>query len=250
VIVRFLGVLMQGLAVSSAGVRDSYPFDVGEQFRYSAKLGFLRLGTGTIAVTGVDTVRGAPSFVFRFQLEGGNALYRLNSVLQSWTGVHDFKSRRFHQDNNENGRIRERHYEIFPDSGLWRLQGDTGTYRTPEQPLDDAAFLFFVRTYPLQVGQEYRLDYYFRQEKNPLIIKVEKREEMELPDGRRVECLVLAPVIGDRGIFAARADARIWLTDDARRIPVQIRTRYPFGTVVLRLEKMTFAPTRQANRGP
>jgi hypothetical protein len=217
-----------------------YPFGVGESLQFSAKLGFLRLGTGTMEVARIDTVRGTPSFHFRFALEGGNALYRINSVLESWTGVEDLKSRRFSQDNNENGRIRERDYEIFPDSGFYRL-GDREPQPTPEHPLDDASFIYFIRTQALEVGREYRLDYYFRKEKNPLIIKVEKRERMDLPDGTKVQCLVVRPIMGDRGIFARRQDARVWITDDARRIPVQIRTRYPFGTVTLRLEKMTLA---------
>ena len=221
----------------------AYPFGVGERFQYSAKLGFLRLGTGTISVAGVDTVRGVPSFVFRFQLDGGNALYRISSVLESRTGIADFRSRQFIQDNNENGKIRNRHFEIYPDSGFYRQLGEPASQPTVERPLDDAAFLYFVRSFPLEVGKSYDLDYYFRKEKNPLKIRVEKREQMELPDGTRVECLVVRPVMGDRGIFAERADARVWLTDDARRIPVQIQTRYPFGTVILRLEQMTLVGT-------
>lgn len=239
--------LAAGPAVAAAQTATSYPFGVGERFQYSAKLGFLRLGTGTIEVAGVDTVRGAPSFVFRFELSGGNSLYRLNSVLESRTGIADFRSRRFTQDNNENGKIRERHYEIFPDSGFYRLDGEPRPQPTVAQPLDDTAFLYFIRSFPLQVGRTYELDYYFRKEKNPLVIKVEKRERMDLPDGTKVECLVIRPIMGDRGIFAERADARVWLTDDARRIPVQIRSRYPFGTVILRLEEMALtAPTPRA----
>jgi hypothetical protein len=223
--------------------REAYPFGVGERFQYSAKLGFLRLGTGTISVTGIDTIRGVPSFVFRFGLDGGNALYRISSVLESRTGIVDFKSRQFTQDNNENGKIRNRHFEIYPDSGFYRQVGEPASQPTVENPLDDAAFLYFVRSFPLEVGKSYDLDYYFRKERNPLKIRVEKREKMKLPDGTEVECLVVRPVMGDRGIFAERADARVWLTDDARRIPVQIRTRYPFGTVILRLEEMALAGT-------
>jgi hypothetical protein len=218
---------------------DSRPFVVGEELTYSAKLGFLRLGTGTISVPGIDTVRGVPSYYFRFTLEGGNALYRVNSVLESWTGVDDLKSRRFRQDITERGRqTRFRTYEIFPDSGYYRLEGDSTQPATPEHPLDDASFLFYMRTQPMEVGQEYRLNLYFRTEKNPVILRVEKREECELPDQTKMTCLVVAPIVGDRGIFAERQDARVWLTDDARRIPVQIRTRYPFGVVNLKLENV------------
>ena len=42
-----------------------------------------------------------------------------------------------------------------------------------------------------------------------------KRERMELPDGSKVQCLVLHPVIDTKGMFSKRSDTRIWLTDDA-----------------------------------
>jgi hypothetical protein len=231
--------IFQGAA--SAGSAPLHPFAVGESLVYSAKLGFLRIGTGNIQVAGIDTVRGIPAYNFRFVVSGGNALYRLNSVLESWTRVDNLKSLRYLQDNNENGKVRQRRFEIYPDSGFYRQEGVKDSLPTVEHPLDDAAFLFFMRTQPLEVGREYRLDYYFRKDKNPVILRVEKRQVMELPDGTRVDCLVVAPIVGDRGLFARKQDARVWITNDTRRIPVQIRTRYPFGTIILRLEKMTFA---------
>ena len=34
----------------------------------------------------------------------------------------------------------------------------------------------------------------------------------------------------------------LWVTDDVRRIPVQIRSKYSFGEVTLVLDKMTLVP--------
>jgi hypothetical protein len=211
---------------------------VGERLDYSAKLGMLKLGEASIHVAAIDTVRGEPTFLFRFQLEGGNFLFRVKTILESWTSTADFKSLRFRNDNTENDRTRLREYEIFPDSGFYRQRGHEKPQPTPAQPLDDASLLYFVRSTPLEVGRTYRFDKYFQQAKNPLVIRVLKREQMSLPDGSKVACLVLNPIIDDRGMFADRADARLWITDDARRLPVQIRSRYPFGTVTLKLEKM------------
>lgn len=243
-IARLLALALLQAATNGHAIQDdpvpSYPFRVGESLQFSAKLGFIRLGTGHMEIAGVDSVRGVPSFHFRFGLTGGNALYRLESIMESWTGVHDLKSRRFSQDNNENGKTRDREYEIYPDSGFYRLDGGEAQ-PTPDHPLDDASFIYFIRTQDLRVGREYKLDYYFRKEKNPLIIRVEKRERCDLPDGVKAECLVVRPVMGDRGIFAPRQDARVWITDDERRLPVQIRTRFPWGTITLKLEKMTLA---------
>jgi hypothetical protein len=169
--------------------------------------------------------------------------YSLDDVLESWIGTSDLNSRRFVQDFVENDKTTKRHYEIFPDSGFYREHGRDATHETPAEPLDDAAFFYFVRVTALEVGRRYTYDRYFRKDKNPVTIQVLKREKMDLPDGSKVQCLVLHPTIDTKGLFSKRSDTRIWLTDDARRLPVQIRTKFPFGTITLRLKTMVLPGT-------
>jgi hypothetical protein len=221
----------------------SLPWAVGERLTYSAKLGMLTLGEGTLEVAGIDTVRGVESFRFRFRLQGKTIVFSLDDVLESYVGVQDLNSRRFVQDFVENRKETHRLYEIYPDSGFFRERGKPEAQPSPPDPLDDAAFFYFVRVTELEVGKKYTYNRYFRKDKNPVTIEVGKRERMELPDGREVECLVLHPVIETKGMFSKRSDTRIWLTDDARRLPVQIRSKFPFGTVTLRLKDMVLPAT-------
>jgi hypothetical protein len=238
--------LLVALAVQAASPVAppvSYPFAVGERLSYSAKLGMLTLGSGSLEVASIDTVRGIESFRFRFRLRGKTMFYSLDDVLESWVGTSDLNSRRFTQDFVENDKTTKRHYEIYPDSGFYREHGRDTTRPTPAEPLDDAAFFYFVRMTPLEVGKKYTYDRYFRKDKNPVTIEVLKRETMELPDGSKVRCLVLHPIIDTKGLFSKRSETRIWLTDDARRLPVQIRTKFPFGTITLRLRDMVLPGT-------
>jgi hypothetical protein len=222
-----------------------YPFQVGERFQYAAKLGFLRLGTAWLGVTAIDTVRGAESFVFEFGLDAAAPFYKSRNVMQSWTGTQDLISRKFHKDMVENGKARQYYYDIYPDSQVYTQERKTGSHPSVGDPLDDAAFFYFLRTVPLEVGKTYRYDRYFRRELNPVVIKVLKREKMELPGGRAVQCVLLNPEVGEEGVFAPRAKAMLWLTDDEQRIPVQIRSKLPFGTVTLTLEKIGGDSTSQ-----
>jgi hypothetical protein len=217
-----------------------YPFRVGETFEYTGKLGMLNLGHASMSVVRLDTIRGVESFVFRFQLQASTFVFKMDDVMHSWTGTADMVSRRFHQDFDEDGKVRRRFYEIFPDSGFFKERERGEQAATVHQPLDDAAFFYFIRTPPLEVGETYTFDRYFKKDKNPVTIRVVKRERCELPDGTKMQCLVLHPVItADRnGMFSPRADARIWLTDDERRIPVQIRSKLGFGTVTLKIRSM------------
>jgi hypothetical protein len=230
-------------ALSPATTASSFPFAVGEKLSYTAKLGMLTLGSGTLEVASMDTVRGVESFRLRFRLQGKTMFYSLDDVLESWIGTSDLNSRRFVQDFVENDRATKRHYEIFPDSGFYREHGREATQETPADPLDDAAFFYFVRITPLEVGKKYTYDRYFRKDKNPVTIEVLKREKMDLPDGSKIQCLVLHPTIDTKGLFSKRSETRIWLTDDARRLPVQIRTKFPFGTITLRLKDMVLPGT-------
>ncbi len=234
--------LLQGVPTAAARPPLAYPWTVGEKLTYSAKLGMLTLGEGTLEVAGIDTVRGVESFRLRFRLQGKNIIYSLDDVLESYVGTRDMISRRFVQDFVENKKATHRLYEIYPDSGFFREQGKPGAQPSPPDPLDDAAFFYFVRVTELEVGKKYTYNRYFRKDKNPVTIEVTKREKMELPDGREVNCLVLHPVIDTKGLFSKRSDTRIWLTDDARRLPVQIRSKFPFGTITLRMKEMVLPP--------
>lgn len=224
----------------TAPAPPSYPFGVGERFEYTAKLGMLSLGSASIQVVSIDTLRGRPVWYFRFGLSGGGAIFKINSTLESWTSVEDFHSLRFRRDSKENSKRYFREYDIFADSGYYRQSQATATTPTTAEPLDDASLLYFIRITPLVVGKSYQLSRHFMPEVNPIVMTVLKRESIELPDGSSVPALVLNPVVGkESGLFSRRADARIWITDDARRIPVQIRSRQPWGTITLRLDKMT-----------
>ena len=103
---------------------------VGEKLTYSAKLGMLTLGIGTLEVAGIDTVRGVESLPVPVPAEGQDAsFYSLDDVLESWVGTADLISRRFVQDfvENEQAEAPARTRSI-PDSGFFREAGP-GTRR-------------------------------------------------------------------------------------------------------------------------
>jgi hypothetical protein len=54
-------------------------------------------------------------------------------------------------------------------------------------------------------------------------------------------------VIDTKGMFSKRSDTRLWLTDDVRRLPVQIRSKFNFGTVTLRLKDMVVPASARAS---
>jgi hypothetical protein len=219
----------------------TYPFGVGERFQYQVKLGLFSVGRAVMEVTEMDTVRGHETFVFRFTLNGRALFFSIDDTLSSWTGTQDFHSYRFLQDNNEDGHERTKDFKIFPDSGFYRVNLRDTNFTTVADPLDDTAFFYWVRTLPLEVGRTYSWDRYFKPDRNPVRIKVLKRQNCELPGDRERRCLLVQPSIKAKGMLGESSDARILLTDDAERIPVEVRSNFSFGTLVLKLRQVRLA---------
>jgi hypothetical protein len=209
---------------------------VGERLQYEAKSGILPLGTAELMVAGLDTVRGDSALHIRFIVRGGNALYRINNEWDSWVGLSDFTSRRFIQDHEEGGKKYRNAYEILPDSGYYRQEGVDTVAPTSKLPLDDAAFFYFVRLVELSDGRN-EFDRYFKPDRNPVVLEVVGRDTLDVPAGR-FDCLVVQPIIKGGGIFREQAEGRMWITNDQRRMVVQIRSKIAFVPITMRLRNV------------
>jgi hypothetical protein len=220
-------------------VASAVPFPVGERLTYGAKYGLFSVGTAVMEVMGIDTVRGVETAHFQFRISGGALWYHLDQTMESWVGRSDFRSRRFVSVQDERDRHRERRYEIYPDSGFYREEGRDTTFATVADPLDDAAFLYWVRTVPLEIGKRYEYARYFRPDRNPVIVEVLRRERVSVA-GRKWNAIVVRPKIPQgRGIFAEKSETRIWLSDDARRLVLAIQSNFSFGQVTLKLKEFS-----------
>jgi hypothetical protein len=220
------------------------PFGVGERATYEVHFGKLKVGTGTMEVLGVEEIRGRPSWHTRFRIRGGIPFYRVDDVLESWIDREHFHALRFVQDLEEGGKVRERRFEIFPERQVFR-EGDGEEETSVASPLDDGSFIYFVRTIPLEPGQTYEFDRYFRPDRNPVKVRVIGRETIRVPAGT-FRTIVIQPVIKAKGIFSEQGEARIWLSDDAQRIMVQMKTKTKIGSLNLYLQSNR--PTTDATR--
>lgn len=205
-----------------------YPFAVGETLRYEARLGYFPVGTATATVTRMAQERGANAFVFALTGEGGPPGIRVRYELTSWARSTRFASLRFHRKMVQGSSIEEQRYEIVPDSSRYRVEGAAQDWVAPKDALDELAFLYYLRTIPLEVGRSYTVSRYFKSGYNPIQVRVTGRETMALYDGSNVPCLAVE-------VTAHGSTMAMRLTDDARRLPVELDLPLPYGSVTLEL---------------
>jgi hypothetical protein len=202
------------------------PFGVGEQLSYMVAVGGARVGTGQMEISGIENVRGRDAFHGVFTVDGGFLMFKVHDVLESWFDTATLSSRRFVQKIKEVNYKKDRYFEIYPEQATYQQRGDSMSASVAE-PLDDASFLYFVRTVPLEIGKTYTFNRYFRPDRNPVIVKVLRRERVTVPAGT-FNTIVIQPIIKSQGIFAEGGEAQMWLSDDDRHMMVQFKAKVPY----------------------
>lgn len=203
------------------------PFGPGEHLVYKVKVGVFGVGEGYLSVLGVEDEPEGPAYHVAMEIRGGLGPAKVHDVYQTWFDVSTLQSWRFIQDIDDPGYESYRFYELYPDRMRWERQdndeaGDLGS----ALPLDDIAFIYFVRTLPLEVGKSYTLNRYFKEEGNPVVVRVLRKDQRET-EGVHYNTIVVAPEIRTRGLFAQGGKAEIHFTDDERRIPVYVKSDIP-----------------------
>ncbi len=240
-----LALMLAAVVMAAGGSRAAdaqrLPFAPGEHAVYDVRLGAFQAGTGTLSVTGRETVDGAQTLHTVMTLRGGNALYRLNNRYESWIDTGGLFSRRFYKNTHEGRHRRTRRYDFDPEQRTFlRENGDTGTLPTSE-PLDDLSFLYFARTLPLEPGATYRLPRYFKADGNPVVIQVLRRETIRVPAGQ-FRAIVVRPIIQTDGMFSQGGNAEVYFSDDQHRIPIFIRTEAGWLPASITMRLRSFRP--------
>ena len=88
---------------------------------------------------------------------------------------------------------------------------------------------------PLEPGQTYHFNRYFKPDRNPVTIRVLRRERIKVPAGT-FDAIVVQPVIKSKGIFSEGGHAEVWLSDDENRMLLQIKSRLSIGSLNLYLK--------------
>jgi hypothetical protein len=211
----------------------SRPFAPGERLSYQVQFSGLKVGTGALEVRGIETVRGRPAYHTVFQFRGKIIGFAVNDVFESWFAVDDLSSLRFHKEQDEGPRESSDRYEIYPERATYDdLLDKKGEQPSVSNPLDDGSFLYFIRTVPLETGQTYQFTRYFKPDRNPVAIRVLRRERVKVPAGT-FDAVVVRPIINAKGIFSEGGHAEVWLSDDERRLVLQVKSRLSFGSLNL-----------------
>jgi hypothetical protein len=213
------------------------PFAVGEELVFRATFGIVPAGTARMRVAGIDTIRGRAAYHVLFEIDGGIPLFRVHDRYESWIDYETLSSLRHEQHISEGRYKRNTVYQIFPERAEFQ-KNDEAAQPSVSNPLDDGSFIYAIRASAIRVGETRRDDRYFRPDRNPVVLTGLREDTITVGAGR-FTTTVVRPTIKTTGIFSENGEAEVWFTNDERRLPVQLKTRFSKFSLTLALQSVT-----------
>lgn len=214
------------------------PFKPGEKLSYAAKVNFLSAGSASMSVEGIETIRGRPTYHTVFNVKGRVLFFHVDDHYESWFDTTTLVSLHHVQHIDETGHKLDKTYDFYPDRRVYVRNGEEKP--SVEKPLDEGSFIYFMRSVPLEVGKTYSFNRYYQPDKNPVIIKVDRRERVKVPAGE-FDAIVLKPIIKSKGLFGENGQAEVWLSADSSRTLLRLKSKLPVGTLYLELKQAEYA---------
>jgi hypothetical protein len=220
----------------------SYQFPVGQTLIYDADWRLFNAGTATIRLEGAGrehrilTTADAAGMV--------SVLYHVHDVVESFFDPKTFCSRTINK-HTEEGRRRLTTNIVFDyarkKSVLDELNHRDKKNKHEENDIpacvtDVVASVFYIASLPLAPNATYTFPLNDGGKTADVQVVTEDKEELRLPSGAYKT--VRVRVSSDTGKLKDKGQIWLWLTDDARRLPVQMKARMFWGTLVFRLQKI------------
>lgn len=102
---------------------------------------------------------------------------------------------------------------------------------------DSLSCFVYTRTKPLEPGMTFSIDIYDGKTLHPAVVAVLRRETVRTKAGE-FRTVVVHPQLKTGGIFDKTGELMIWMTDDARHMPVKMVSKVRIGSVTAELAKV------------
>jgi hypothetical protein len=224
--------LVSGQASLPAQEKPDPPAFLGETLRYAMTILGVAGGELTLSA-GATQLQGRAAYRFEMSALSNNFLSRFFLVrdnIVSWIDPKSFRSLRFEKHTVEGKRVKDELTEFDYEKGIARREG--AQVPLQDATLDTLSSVYYLRTLNLEGEKSIELQV-FSGEPRVLKVEIQGRETVVVPAGT-FQTIRVEPKSAGSGLMGK--NLVLWLTDDARKVPVQLRSKLKVGTLVGRLK--------------
>lgn len=230
-------------------VERPVPFTAGETLSYdvSWSMAFVTAGTATLRVVDKHSSYGSRAYYILGEGRPTPMLAKLYSLYykaDSLLDVYTLTSQRGSVYSDENGRTRMKSLRFNPDgrTALFEMQTSTNMKKdiaVPAQSQDALSALFALRAMTLSSGMTIRMPVCISDTVYYMSATVGAREDVKTGIGTQ-PALKITPVMTDATGKPVGRKLSLWLSDDARRMPLRLQADLAVGSFNLVLREAKY----------
>ncbi len=250
----YLTLLIQGTTGFAFAARPlvpaPVPFKVGEEIVLGLGWKSAKAGEAVIGLKEIRTRQGRPAYHAELALSTNRAIdavFAVRDRIESWVDASALKSLGYTKLTREGTYQKDEFIFLDGRTGIYRyrrMRPDKGgkpredAFQAPLGAQDALSALYNLRAQSLEVGHSVDFKVIDGDEIRAVRVAVRARETVSTPAGT-FPCLKLEPLFKTADGWRAHPKAQIymWISDDARRLPVKIAGTLPFGEVGAELER-------------
>lgn len=213
---------------------ENKSFKVGEKLTFDVNYGFITAGVAEYNIPKIMKLAGRDVYQITFgvnTVSTFDALYKVRDRYETYVDVEGLFPWRFEQHIREGGYSRD--FSAFFDQRKGKARTSEGAYDIPKYVNDIVSAFYYARTIDfskMKKGESVHLENFYKDKTYPLDVVYKGRETVSVKAGK-FDCIILEPEIREGGLFKSEGNVVIWLSNDACRIPVKVKTKIIIGSI-------------------
>lgn len=221
----------------------NYAFSYGERLSFEISYGFLTAAEAFMNISPAPVIiNGRETYEINFDVNSRSSFDLVYKVRDNYKTYVDSKGLfpwKFEQHIRENTFKRDVEDIFLQDSLKVQTKTDNANlkeFQVPAYVQDILSSFYYARTLDFRNSKEgdiITIQYFYGDKYVPLDIRFEGREEVEVSSGK-YRTFIVKPQLKE-GFTSKTSDIYIWLSDDDRKIPVQVKMKIVIGSLVAEL---------------
>ena len=216
--------------------QSAWPFQIGEKLTYNVSFTGITAGQASLEVVNDTMVTNSHQLHIRFNARTTfpfSSIYTINDQVDTWLDSKYLYTKKLTKNIREGNYKNDSYTIIDYDQSIAITNGDTVII---DQFLRDSYSLFyFLRTIPLIIGETINFTAFDGKRITPFQIITKTKETINTMAGT-FPCLVVKPFREGTTLLKNKGDMMIWFSDDKIRLPIQIKIKLKYGSMLLKLK--------------
>ena len=207
----------------------------GEVLHYSAGFRFFPAGRAELSFVS-DSLNGEQVYILSTSIKTNSFLdkfYEVRDEITAWLNPESLSLLKTIQNIREGSYHRDHEAIIQGDSlALW----DEQSRELPGKVYEPVAFIYYLRSQNLQLGDSYQFYSYSRKKIREVVVHITGSETVKVAAGT-FSCLKVEPVSNDgKPLLKNNGEMRVWLSDDNLKLPIKIEMKTNIGNMIMKLK--------------